>query len=87
MAKETFGIGMHGQDTPIETSVPGTSVPGTQRIKRAEKRKQNKKLDKWLDTIFESPKAKKNLFRKRERPSVDPSCSISTIHNDSYQVE
>ena len=40
MAKETFGIGMHGQDTPIETSVPGTSVPGTQRIKRAEKRKQ-----------------------------------------------
>lgn len=82
MAKETFGIGMHGQDTPIETS-----VPGTQRIKRAEKRKQNKKLDKWLDTIFESPKAKKNLFRKRERPSVDPSCSISTIHNDSYQVE
>lgn len=41
-------------------------------------RKQNKKLNKRFDTIFDS-KAKKSLFRKRERLSVDPSCSVSTL--------
>lgn len=40
-------------------------------------RKENKKLRRRLDTIFD-PKAKKSLFRKRERPSIDPSCSVST---------
>ena len=40
-------------------------------------RKENKKLNRRLDTIFDT-KAKKSLFCKRKRPSVDPSCSVST---------
>lgn len=38
MAKETFGIGMHGQDTLIETPVAGNSVEAVLKelIQRAE---------------------------------------------------
>lgn len=40
-------------------------------------RKENKKLHRRLDTIFDA-KAKKSLYCKRKRPSVDPTCSVST---------
>ena len=40
-------------------------------------RKENKKLHRRLDTILDA-KAKKSLFGKRKRPSMDPSCSVST---------
>ena len=43
----------------------------------AQMRKENTKLHRRLDTIFDA-KAKKSLFCKRKRPSVDPSCSVST---------
>lgn len=69
-----MGIDVNGQDTLNETPVAGNSVEAVLK-ELNELRKENKKLNTRLDAIFESPKAKKKLFRKRERPSVDPSCS------------
>lgn len=83
MAEETLGIDVNGQDTLNETPVAGNSVEAVLK-ELNELRKENKKLNKRLDAIFESPKAKKKLFRKRERPSVDPSCSVSAIYNDFF---
>lgn len=40
----------------------------------SELRKENRKLNKRLDDAF---RAKKRLFKGRERSSIDPSCSVS----------
>ena len=67
MAEETLGIDVHGQDTLNETPVAGKSVEAVLK-ELNELRKENKKLNKRLDAIFESPKAKKNLFKKKRAP-------------------
>ena len=77
MAKETFGIGMHGQDILRPQSLEI-------QLKRYSEKKTRSSTNGCMDAIFESPKAKKNLCRKRDRPSVDPSCFGSTIYNDFY---
>ena len=47
----------------------------------ADLRRVNQKLNERLDSMLH-PKAKKRLFNKRKRSSVDPSCSVSIIFND-----
>ena len=78
MAEEITSLVVEGSNN-VQVPQDATPDPMHTVIKElADLRRVNQKLNERLDSMLH-PKAKKSLFNKRKRSSVDPSCSVSII--------